>query len=135
MKIYQTIIIALGALFILGCGGATVEKTSPTETLKTFVKASREKDVEAVKKTLSKGSLESFEKSASRYGITLDELLKKNESSLFNENPATRNERVEGDTATLEVENNIGGYDTIPFVKEDGVWKIAFDKNPPAAKK
>ena len=40
-----------------------------------------------------------------------------------------RNEKITGETATLEVKNQTtGAWDTIPFVREEGKWKIAFDK-------
>ncbi len=43
--------------------------------------------------------------------------------------PETRNEKITGDTATLEVKNDkTGKWDTLPFVKENGEWKIALDK-------
>ena len=36
---------------------------------------------------------------------------------------------IEGETATVEVKNNVSGeFQKIPFVKEDGVWKVALDK-------
>ena len=43
--------------------------------------------------------------------------------------PETRNEKITGDTATLEIKNEkTGKWDSLPFVKEDSEWKIAFDK-------
>lgn len=135
MKTYQAVIVALGAFLMFACG-TPVKTSTPTEAVQTYIKASGEKDVEAMKKTLSKRTLEAFETTAQEYGITLDELLRQREGALFKENAATRNERIEGDAATVEVENNMGGSETIPFVKEDGAWKIAFDKRlPPAPKK
>ena len=40
----------------------------------------------------------------------------------------TRNEKIEGDRATLEVKNIEGGWNTVPFVKEDGQWKVSVDE-------
>ena len=37
---------------------------------------------------------------------------------------AYRNEKVEGDKATVDVKNNFGGWDQIFLVKENGSWKI-----------
>ena len=43
--------------------------------------------------------------------------------------PETRNEKIDGETATLEVKNEkTDKWDTLPFVKENSEWKIALDK-------
>lgn len=127
MQIYKTIIFALLALTLAACGAAQKEK-SPTETLKTFIEASKNKDVETIKKSLSKKSLELLEQTAKEQNTTADELLKKNNAAPLKEMPETRNEKIEGDTATVEVKDKTSGnYETIPFVKEDGDWKIALD--------
>jgi hypothetical protein len=43
--------------------------------------------------------------------------------------PETRNEKINGDMATLEVKNEkTDKWDPLPFVKENGEWKIALDK-------
>lgn len=128
MKIYQAIIVALGAILFIGCGSAAPPIASPTDTLKNFIEASKKKDIEAIKKTLSKGSLELAEKSAKMQNTTVDELFKRDNMAMLNEIPEIRNEKIEGETASVEVKDFTDGYDTIPFVREDGAWKIAFDK-------
>jgi hypothetical protein len=35
-----------------------------------------------------------------------------------------KDEKIEGDKATLKVKTSYGTWETLPFVKEDGVWKI-----------
>lgn len=133
MKIYRIIAFAFLALSFFGCGNSdpvvvTPQVVSPTDTLKNFIEASKKKDVEAIKKSLSKGSLALAEKSAQSQGIAIDELFRRDNAQMPSEVPEIRNEKVEGDTATVEVKDLTSGYDTIPFVKEDGAWKIAFDK-------
>jgi hypothetical protein len=132
MKIYQIIIIAVITLLLINCSGAANTTpqiaAGPTDVLRNFIEASKKKDVEAIKKTLSKGSLEMAEKSAKTQNTTVDEMFKRENLAMPEEVPEIRNERVEGDTATVEVKNLTDGYDTIPFVREDGVWKISFDK-------
>jgi hypothetical protein len=47
--------------------------------------------------------------------------------TLFSESQNTlyfRNEKIEGDKATLEVKNSFGSWETVPFVREDNRWKI-----------
>ena len=130
MKIYRTLIVALAAFSIVGCGGAADAPTvvSPTDTLKNYIEASKKKDVAAIRKNLSRGSLELAEKSAQMQNTTVDELFKRDDMAALDEIPEIRNERIEGDAASVEVKDFTSGYDTIPFVKEDGAWKIAFDK-------
>ncbi|HEX8636431.1 MAG TPA: hypothetical protein VF692_00100, partial [Pyrinomonadaceae bacterium] len=46
---------------------------------------------------------------------------------LFGENQTSveyRNEKIEGDRATLEVKNAYSMWEKVPFVREEGVWKI-----------
>ncbi len=150
MKTYQTLFAACVALFFFGCGGTATPPSnapttaatntaansttsqaaaiSPSDTLKNFVEASKKKDVEAVKKTLSKGSLELVEKTAQTQNTTVDELLKRGDAEMMDELPQISNERIENDTASVDVKVKTSDSDTIPFVKEEGVWKIAFDK-------
>lgn len=127
MKIYKILIVALGALFIFSCNAAR-QSAGPTETLKTFIEASKKKDVETVKNTLSKTSLEMAEKSAREHSTTVDALLKKDDVQISEQMPEIRNEKIEGETATVEIRDAANGYETLPFVKENGSWKIAFDK-------
>ena len=117
--------------------GATACKrgagSSPTATMKAFFEATSKKDAEGFKKTLSKGSLETIEAFAKAQNKTLDELLKSGIKTLdANQSSATplmRNEKIEGETATLEVQDGENGeWRSIPFVRENGEWKIAFDK-------
>lgn len=130
MKIYQTLIVALAAFLITSCSGApsAPQVASPTDTLKIYIEASKKKDVETLRKSLSRGSLELAEKSAKMQNTTVDELFKRDNMAALDEIPEIRNERIEGDTASVEVKDFTSGYDTIPFVKEDGAWKISFDK-------
>ena len=123
--------IALGAvLAVSACsmlGGST-----PTGTFKAFFEGSKKKDPAAVKKTLSKGSLDLFDKLAKEQNKTTDEILKTmdKKDDKDEKTPETRNEKISGDTATIEVRNDKDKdkWDTLPFVKENGEWKIAFDK-------
>ncbi len=128
MKIYKILLFAICGLAMVAC--STMQATdSPTETLKKFIEASQKKDVETIKKLLSKGSLELIEKTAKEQNTTVDELLKKDDGTQMKGLPETRGEKIEGDTASVEVKNQMkGDFETIPFVKEDGKWKVALDK-------
>ena len=122
-----TLCVALiAALTVSAC--SLLNRSTPTATLKAFYEASKKKDATAMKKTLSKGSLDMFEKQAKEQGKSFDDLLKSDQHTP-DKMPETRNEKIDGETATLEIKNDqTNKWDTLPFVKEDGEWKIAFDK-------
>lgn len=99
--------------------------SSPIETFKTYVKAIKAKDVKAMRVLLSAETLKMHERQAVAQGTTVDEIVKR--ETLFTENQRTvefRDEKIDGDKATLMVKNSYGSWETVPFVKEDGVWKI-----------
>jgi hypothetical protein len=128
MKVYKLTIITLLAIIFTACQTAK-QTLSPTETMKALNEASKTKDVETIKKLVSKGTLDLLNKAAKDQNTTIDELLKKDDGSPFQELPETRNENITGDAATIEVKNNAtNDWETMPFVKEEGVWKIALDK-------
>ena len=104
--------------------------STPTATFKAFYEASKKKDVAGMKKTLSKGTLDMFDKLAKEQNKTTDDMLKDVDKDDKSEKmPETRNEKINGDTATIEVKNEkTNKWDPLPFVKENGEWKIALDK-------
>lgn len=124
MRIWSRIIIfslAMAAAFGCGSSGAT----TPLETFKTYTKAIKKKDTEAMKVLLSEATLKMHEQEAKAQGVTVDEIVKR--ETLFGENQTTveyRDEKIEGERATLQVKTQYGSWETVPFVREDGVWKI-----------
>lgn len=134
MKNYKTIFF-FALLALVGCSGNAVRQpsaadNSPTGVLRKYVEASQKNDVETLKQTLSSGTMRMFEESARKQNMTLEESLARNSGSpAARQMPEMRNENIEGDTATVEVKNGATpDYDKIPLVKENGQWKIAFDK-------
>ena len=130
MKIYQAFIVTLIALLVFGCSRMTEpQEKSPVEVLKALNEASKTKDVAAIKNSVSKGTLALMEESAKQQNTTIDELLKKDNGAPFKDLPEMRNEKIEGDTATVELKNSTSNdWESVPFVKEDGVWRLALDK-------
>jgi flagellar hook-associated protein FlgK len=104
--------------------------SSPTATFKAFYEASKKNDAAGMRKALSKSTLDMFDKLAKAQNKSTDDMLKEIDKDDKPEKvPETRNEKITGDTATLEVKNDkTNKWDTLPFVKENGEWKIAFDK-------
>lgn len=109
---------------------------TPTEAFRTFTVAAFNKDVEAVKQSISKESLKFIEASAKQQNKTVAELLTGGAvKETTRKIPEVRNEKIEGDRATIEVKNEMGAYNKIPLVKENGEWKIALDELSKEAQK
>lgn len=121
--------LALMALSVAACNKSS--GTSPTATFQTFYESLKNKDVEAYKKSVSKNALVMLEKRAKDFNRPLDEYIKQEMERPNNKPPdkvETRNEKIEGERATLEVKNPEGGWNTVPFVKEDGQWKVSVEE-------
>ncbi|MEJ7863208.1 MAG: hypothetical protein WKF90_16385 [Pyrinomonadaceae bacterium] len=130
MKIYKTIFIGLCALFFINCDSAPAPQSGgPTEILNAFYEAAKTKDIETMKRALSKGTMSKIEQSAQEQNTDVDTLLRSEDGTLVRQLPETRNEKIEGDTATLEVKNiETGEFEEVPFVIEGGAWRLALDQ-------
>ena len=122
--------IAIAVVVLAASACSFLNRSTPTSTFKAFFEASKKKDVPAMKKTLSKSTLDMFDKLAKAQNKTTDDMLKGLDKDEKEEKmPETRNEKIDGETATLEVKNEkTDKWDTLPFVKENSEWKIALDK-------
>lgn len=123
MRIWSRILIFSFAAFIISCGEQ--QPATPLETYKTYTKAIKKKDAETMKLLLSEASIKMNEQEAKAQGVSVDEVVKR--ETLFTENQRSveyRDEKIEGDKATLQVKNSFGSWETVPFVREEGVWKI-----------
>ena len=119
-----TLTIAFSLLFNAACGGDS-EPASPLKTLQTYQKAMKAKDATTMKLLLTAESLKMLEQEAKSQGSNVDDVVKR--ETLFSESQKTvefRNEKIEGETATIEVKNTFGQWDTVPFKREGGEWKI-----------
>ncbi len=131
MRFYQSFLILLfSALLLLlsGCKGNSKPPT-PLETLKAYTQAIKKKDTLQMKRFLSKGSLKMAQDEAQQQSVSLDEVIQK--ETLFSESQSSleyRNEKTQDDMATIEVKNFYGTWDIVPFVKEEGKWKIAKER-------
>ncbi len=112
------------ALVVAACSGPD-KPASPKETFQTYAKALKQKDITTMKLLLSSETLKMHEQEAKAQGVTVDDIVKR--EALIGESQTVvkfRNEKIEGERATLEVENSFGSWDTVPFVLEEGEWKI-----------
>jgi len=117
-----SILILTGVLF--ACAEHSKPST-PLETLMAYTQAIKRKDTTSMKLLLSDASIKMVEQEAKAQNLTPDDVVK-NETrfSQSQKQLKFRNEKIDGDRATIEVENSFGSFDTVPFVREEGVWKI-----------
>ncbi|MEO7539922.1 MAG: DUF2950 family protein [Pyrinomonadaceae bacterium] len=123
MRYWSTILIfSLAAAVFAGCSRTP---QTPLETFKTYTKAIKAKDTAAMKTLLSDSTLKMHEQEAKAQNVSVDDVIKR--ETLFGEAQTTveyRDEKIDGDKATLEVKNQYGSWETVPFVREGSEWKI-----------
>jgi hypothetical protein len=125
MKLYGKYLFLL--IFALCACSQTQPSPSPTETLKEYIEAVKSKDISKIKQTSSRKSLRLMEEFKPDPSLSLEESIQQNEPSLppILQNPETRNEKINGDKATVEIHNRFNDtWTEFLFVKEDGRWKI-----------
>ena len=124
MRYLRKAIILLFSFTAFSCADEQ-KPSSPFETFQTYTKAIKQKDTTTMKLLLSSESLTMHEQQAKSQNVTVDEIV--NQETLFSSEQTSvkfRNEKIEGDKATIEVENASATWETVPFIKEEGVWKI-----------
>src|SRR5689334_2712677 len=114
-------------LFVVGlaaCGGPDKDRT-PSDTFKEYVKASKKKDTTAMKILLSSATMKMHDQEAKAQNTTVDDIVKR-ETLLAPDQTEVkyRNEVINGDKASIQFQNAYGSWETLPFVREDGQWKI-----------
>ena len=127
---YTTTALIVALALIVSAATGCEKGSTPAATVQAFYQSFKNKDVEAYKKTVSKNSLQMLETRAQNMDKSLDDYIRVeiNKPGLtLPEKLETRNEKIEGDHATLELKNSEGGWKTVPFVKEDGQWKVSVD--------
>ena len=143
---YFTLVVLASFLMIAGCTSKTTPGTATTNTnqaapaaapqaptlgpkdvLKALNKASKEKDVAGIQKQLSQGTLAMLNETAQTEKRTVEDILTADGGAPFLILPEMREEKIDGDKATVEVMIAEEGVEIIPFVKENGEWKAALD--------
>ena len=124
MRLLFLSLICSIAVFVSSCASESKPDT-PLESFKAYVNAVKQKDTTKMKLLLSSESIKMHEQEAKAQNVTLDDIVKR--ETLFTEGQKTvefRDQKIEGDKATLEVKNSFGAWETVPFVREDDGWKI-----------
>ncbi|HEX8492738.1 MAG TPA: hypothetical protein VF658_07860 [Pyrinomonadaceae bacterium] len=118
-----TLALALTTLAAVGCnkGGGS----SPTASYKAAYDAMKNKDTAAFKKLMTKKDLQDIEETAKKAGKSSDDMLKDVINAIpLPKSNESKDEKISGDKATLQVKNEKDEWETINFVKEDGEWKL-----------
>jgi hypothetical protein len=108
----------------------TSSSSSPSDVLKASFNAAKNQDVAAFKKSIASADMQELEAAVRKGGQDLDDLLKKQLEKPETPMPdslETRNEKIDGDKATVEYKDVKGTWKTARFVKEGGEWKIKLD--------
>ena len=116
--------ILSAAVLMSGCSEAK-QPATPAETFQTYVKAFKKKDITTMKLLLSSESMKMHEQEAKAEGVTVDDIVKRD--SLLGDEQTTveyRNEKIDGDKASIEYKNQYGAWETVPFVRENSEWKL-----------
>lgn len=109
----------------------TSSLATPTDAYKAAYTARQKKDIEGLKKVLSKDALEFFTMMGKDEGKTLDDGLMQLAERPQAATAETRNEKIEGDKATIEYLDETGKWSPMDFVKEGNDWKLTIPKAEP----
>jgi hypothetical protein len=101
---------------------------TPTEAYKTGYTARQKKDIEGLKRVLSKDALQFLTDVGKDEKKTLDDQLKALAERPQAPTAEARNEKITGDRATLEYLNEKGAWSVMHFAKEGNDWKIDLPK-------
>jgi hypothetical protein len=124
MRFLSLSFFSLVAVFAVSCASESKPDT-PIDSFKAYITAVKQKNTTKMKMLLSAESIKMHEQEAKAQNLTLDDIVRR--ETLFTEGQKTvefRNQKIEGDKATLEVKNSFGSWETVPFVREDDEWKI-----------
>jgi hypothetical protein len=105
---------------------SSAEYSSPTAAFRAFYDAAKSGNTDGIKRSMSAKTLDMMQKGAAKENKSLDDAFKEMVKDAPSAIPATRNEKINGEKATLEVKDDkMDKWDTVPFVRENGDWKIA----------
>ena len=120
------VVCATFALAVLTFGVPLLHaQSTPTAAMKAYYEAAKKKDFKALKALLSDAYLKELAKAP----FPFERMMEPQTQNLPPTMPPVRHEKVSGDRATLEVlDHRSKQWDTVSFVRENGVWKIALQE-------
>ena len=108
-----------------------VAGASPTSAYQSFCDAWNQNDIAGMKSNVSTGSIAWGTKLAESQGKSLDQMVEEVRRDIppRSLSPQMRNEKITGNTATLEVMDEPNRpWSVMYFVREEGVWKVDLEK-------
>lgn len=102
---------------------------TPAEAYQTAYTARQKKDIATLKRVFAKDALE-FLTEMAEDNQTLDDQLKALVEKPQASTAQTRNEKINGNNATLEYLDENGKWSVMDFTKEGNEWKIDLPKGP-----
>lgn len=122
-------VLTIGIIAV-ACGDQTTSTAStPTEAYKRLYSAVKGKNTEEIKKLVSKATQNFAEQAAAKQNTPIEKMYENGfTGTTFSETlPEIRDERVKGNFGAVEVWNSKERlWEDLPFVLEDGDWKLAF---------
>jgi hypothetical protein len=117
-------LLALG----LACGQGGLGSDTPTAAYKRLYAAVKSKDTEEIKKNLTKKSIDFGVMAAAQSKKPVEQVYENGyTATTFSDSlPTIRDERVKDNMGAIEVWNSKESrWEDLPFVFEDGMWKLA----------
>jgi len=102
----------------------TISLATPTDTYKTGYNARKNKDIATLKRIFAKDVLDFLNEMSQAEKKSLDDALKELTEKPQADTAETRNEKINGNRATLEYLNEKGTWSTMDFSKQGDEWKI-----------
>lgn len=102
----------------------SVDASSPTAAYIAAYNARKNKDIAGLKKLMSKDIIEFFELVGKEEKKSVDDMLRELSERPQADTAEARNEKINGDKATIEYLDEEGKWRPMDFVKEDGAWKL-----------
>lgn len=109
-------------------GGGLTGGDSPTEAYKRLYAAVKSKDTEAIKKQMTKKTIDFAGMASQRNNTPIEKVFENGftATTFADSLPTIRDERVKDDMGNVEVWNSKDSrWEDLPFINEDGTWKLA----------
>ncbi|MEO6587732.1 MAG: hypothetical protein ABIP06_00260 [Pyrinomonadaceae bacterium] len=107
------------------CSSSAPKPKTPLETLQTYAAAYKKKDYTTMKLLLSDATIKMHQQAAKDQNVILDDIVQRETLFLPDQKTAEfRNQKIDGDKATLEMKDTGGIWNMINFSKEEGIWKL-----------
>ncbi len=109
---------------------STGSMATPTDAYKFAYDCRKRKDVECLKKVMSKDIIEFFTEIGKEDKKSADDMLKELVEKPQAPTCEFRKEKIEGDYASIEYLDEKGAWKTMDFEKVGSDWKMGFPKKP-----